>query len=224
VASARIVEAIDVFEDGDFGIAARLPALLPQQLCLDRLEERRDRRVIIAVAFTAYRHLEAMLAQDFLVFMRAVLAAPVGMMNASFQRPAQGDGHVQRPDRQIALHPIAYCPADDAPRMQVQNDSQVELAFPGPHITDVPSPFLVRAVSNKVPIQQVRWDVEAVITVSQVQSDSACVSSERSAKNDPARRASIDSCHCQSTWRASYDRPSQLLQIDLARSSPSGFG
>ena len=45
MASARIVEAIDVFEDGDFGIAALLPALLPQQLCLDHLEERRDRRV-----------------------------------------------------------------------------------------------------------------------------------------------------------------------------------
>ena len=42
---AGIVEAKDFFEDGDFGITASLPGLLPKQLCLDRFEYRLDCRV-----------------------------------------------------------------------------------------------------------------------------------------------------------------------------------
>lgn len=45
MAAARIVETVDVFEDGDFGITTRSPGSLPQQRGLDRLEECLDRRV-----------------------------------------------------------------------------------------------------------------------------------------------------------------------------------
>ena len=45
MATARIVEAVDVFEDGDFGITTRSSGPLPQKLGLDRLEECLDRRV-----------------------------------------------------------------------------------------------------------------------------------------------------------------------------------
>ncbi len=45
---SRIVEAVDVFEDGDFGITTRSPGPLPQQLSLDGFEERLDRRIVIA--------------------------------------------------------------------------------------------------------------------------------------------------------------------------------
>ena len=106
MATARIVEAVDVFEDGDFGITTRSPGPLPQQLGLDRLEECLDRRVIVTVSSTAHRHLEAMLAQDFLVVVRAILAATVGVMHAAFRRSSQGDGHVQGSDRQVTFHAV----------------------------------------------------------------------------------------------------------------------
>ena len=51
-----------------------------------------------------------MVSQDFLIVVRTVLAASIRMMNASLGRPTQGDGHVQRADRQVLLHPVADGP------------------------------------------------------------------------------------------------------------------
>ena len=62
--SARIVEAVDVLEDGQLGVSARLPRSSPYQLRLDRFEGRLYGGVIIAIALTAHRYLEPMLAQE----------------------------------------------------------------------------------------------------------------------------------------------------------------
>ena len=56
----------------------------PDQLGLDGFEERLDGGVIIAISFTTHRRFEVMLAQDFLVIVRAVLAATIGVMDAAF--------------------------------------------------------------------------------------------------------------------------------------------
>ena len=50
-------------------------------------------------------------AQKLLVVMGAVLRAAIRMVNTAGWRAAQGNGHVQRPDRQILLHPVADGPA-----------------------------------------------------------------------------------------------------------------
>lgn len=78
-----------------------------------------------------------MLTQDFLVVMRAVLAVAIGMMNAALRWSSQRNRHVQCLEGQIAFHPVSDSPANDAPRMQVKDDSQVEPAFAGPHVADV---------------------------------------------------------------------------------------
>ncbi len=54
--ATRIVEAIDVTEDHQLGGPAGWPGMTPDQLGLDRLEERFDRRVIITVSFPAHRY------------------------------------------------------------------------------------------------------------------------------------------------------------------------
>ena len=65
---AGIVEAIDVFKDGDLSVATCAPGALPRQLSLDRLEEgeedqktvwgtvfpTQDGGVIVAVAGSAH--------------------------------------------------------------------------------------------------------------------------------------------------------------------------
>ena len=73
MSAARIVEDVDVFEDRQLRRSARRPRPLPQQLGLDRLEERLDGRIVVAISRPAHRHLEAVLAQDLLVIVRAVL-------------------------------------------------------------------------------------------------------------------------------------------------------
>jgi hypothetical protein len=51
-----------------------------------------------------------MLTQELLIVVRAVLAAPVRVVDAAFWRSAQGDRHCQRLNRQILLQAVAGRP------------------------------------------------------------------------------------------------------------------
>ena len=115
MSAARIVEAVDVFEEGDFDLSAGRPVAAPDHFGLEGFEKALDGGVIIAIAFAAHRCRQAMFAQDFLVVVRTVLAAPVAMMNASLWWSSQGDGHVQGADRQVLLHAVADGPSDHPP-------------------------------------------------------------------------------------------------------------
>ena len=165
VSPPRIVEAVDVFEDRHFSLAPRFPRVPPNQFSLDGFEERLDRCIIIAITLAAHGYFEAMLAQDFLVVMRAVLAAPIRVVNAALWRSSERNSHVQSTYCQVAFHAIAHRPADDAPRMQVQDHRQVQPAFTGPDIADVTCLFLVWRFRHEVTIQQVWRDVELVIAI-----------------------------------------------------------
>ncbi len=106
-----------------------------------------------------------MVAQDFLIVVRTVLAAAVAMENAARWRGPERNGHFQRADRQITFQAITDGPAYDAPGVQVQDHRQIEPAFPGPDIADVSCPFLIGLIGSEIALQQVRCDVEGVITV-----------------------------------------------------------
>jgi len=73
VPPSRIVEAVDVSEDGQLCICASVPWPPPDHLCLDRLEKGLDSGVVVAVALAAHRYPEFVPAQRLLVFMRTVL-------------------------------------------------------------------------------------------------------------------------------------------------------
>lgn len=64
-------------------------------------------------------------------------------MDAALWRLPQCHGHVQRPDCQISLHAITDSPTDDTPRIEIDDDSQVEPTFTRPDVGDVSCPFLV---------------------------------------------------------------------------------
>jgi hypothetical protein len=67
VPTARVIEAVDVLEDGGLGLSAGFPGAPPDQLRLDGLEEGLNGGVVIAVSFAAHRRLQAVLAQHLLV-------------------------------------------------------------------------------------------------------------------------------------------------------------
>jgi len=94
MASAWIIEAVDVFEDGHLGLPQRFPYSPPYQLGLDGFEEGLDGCVIIAISFAAHRDLEAMLPQDLLIVVRTVLAAPIRVHYVRLS--ISGDGSLQR--------------------------------------------------------------------------------------------------------------------------------
>ena len=82
MSAAWVIEAVDVLEDGGFGLSAGFPRLAPDALGLDGLEEGLDGGIVIAVAFAAHRRLEPMLTQDLLVVVGPVLAAAIAVEDA----------------------------------------------------------------------------------------------------------------------------------------------
>ena len=74
------------------------------------------------------------LGQAFLVFIRAILRPAIHVMNAAFGRSTKGHSHVQRPDRQVSLHPVTDGPSDDAAGIQIKDHRQIQPALSGPDI------------------------------------------------------------------------------------------
>jgi len=66
-----------------------------------------------------------MLAQDLLIVMRTVLAAAIAVEDAALGRRSEGDGHLQGPDCQIALHTVADGQPNGTPEMQVEERAVV---------------------------------------------------------------------------------------------------
>ena len=70
----------------------------PDQFRLDGFEKSFHRGVVITISLATHGYFEAMLAQDFLVVIRAILAASIlingRMVDAALGRPAQGNSHV----------------------------------------------------------------------------------------------------------------------------------
>ena len=129
MATTRIVEAVDVFKDGDLGLPSRFPRPPPDELSLDGLEKRLDSAVVVAISLVADRYFEAVLPQDLLIIVRAVLRPAIRMVDAAFGRRPGGHGHVERTGRQVAFHSVAHGPTNDAPGTPIKDDSQVKPAF-----------------------------------------------------------------------------------------------
>ena len=152
MSTSYIAEAIDVFKQGCFRLPSGLPYAAPDQLGLERFEERFHDGVIKTITLAAHRYFEVVFFEPLLIIVRAVLASMIGMENTAFGRLSQGDSHIQRLDRQIALHALADGPTNDPARIRIQNDGQGQPAFIGPYIRDVVRPFLVRRGCGEVPI------------------------------------------------------------------------
>lgn len=93
------------------------------------------------------------------------MAAAIRVEDAVWRRIAEAHRHIQRPDRQILLHPVADRPAHHAAAVQVKDDGQVEPPLRHPDIADVAYPFPVRRIGGKIPIQNVGSDAKVMVAV-----------------------------------------------------------
>ena len=87
------------------------------------------------------------------------------MVDHTGARLAQRDGTIERPARQIAGYASACGPADHAPGVEVENDSQVQPALCRPDIADVGGPFPVGGLGGEVLVEEVRCDGLVVLAV-----------------------------------------------------------
>ena len=83
------------------------------------------------------------------------MAAAIRMEKAALWWLAQAHRHIQRPDRQILLHPVADSPAHDAAAMEIEDDGEIEPAFCSPDIGDVARPLTIRGIGGEISIQPV---------------------------------------------------------------------
>ena len=65
--AARVIKAIDILKDSTFCLTACVPFVTPDQLSLDRFEERFNHGIVIAITLAAHRDLEAVQLQAFLI-------------------------------------------------------------------------------------------------------------------------------------------------------------
>ena len=138
--AAWVIEAVDVLEDGRFGLPTGFPGSPPDQLGLDRFEERLHCGIVIAVSFAAHplpgsgclHPREGTPGSRVLAGSSGSRANSIGCpcrcgrcsRAAATVRPLtamQGiayramDGHLQCPNRQVAFHTVADRPTDVEP-------------------------------------------------------------------------------------------------------------
>jgi hypothetical protein len=166
MSAARVVEAVDVFENGDFDLSSCLPVSAPDHFSLEGFEKALNCGVVITIALAAHGCCQTMFSQDFLIVMGTVLAAAIRVMNTAFWWPAQRNGHVQGTDREIFLHPVADGPTYHPAGMQVEDDGQINPALARPDIGDVAGPFLVGLARSEILLQEIWRDVECMVAVS----------------------------------------------------------
>ena len=141
--AAGVVEAVDVFEEGDFNVAADLPIAAPDQFRLKRLEEAFHCGIVITISLPAHRWLESVVAQKLLIIMCAVLRPTIGVMNAAWWWSADRNRHVQRPECQILFYAVTDSPSHHTPRKQIKNNSEID---PNRRESDPPDRFLARLI------------------------------------------------------------------------------
>jgi hypothetical protein len=95
------------------------------------------------------------LGEPFLVVTSGILAAAVGVVHQTGQRPTPLKRHVQRSQRQLLGHLLVHRPADHLAGEEVEHDGQVQPAFAGPDVAQIGQPDRVRRLDRELPIQQV---------------------------------------------------------------------
>ena len=144
VAPGRIVEAVDVAGQGVARLGPGQEHGAPDEFALQRLEERLDHGIVVAVPLAGHRDQDAVAPELGLVLNRAVLTAAVRMVKQAGLRSSHGEGSSQRAERQFLVQSITDRPAHDTPGVKVHDDRQVQPALPGPHVGDIRAPLLIR--------------------------------------------------------------------------------
>ena len=159
------MEPVDILESRALCLATYVPAGAPDQLCRDGFEDRLNHGIVVTISLAAHGYSEAMLRKTRLIRARTVLRPAIPMMNAALGRLPQRHGHVQHPDRQVPFHTTADSPTNDAPRMQIVDDGQIQPPFAGPDMGSVARPLPVWAIRRETLIQQIGRSVERVVAI-----------------------------------------------------------
>src|SRR3954451_8946684 len=157
-----VIEHFDVVEQLHLRVAATLEVLA--ELELDRGEERFHDGVVVAIATTTHAAHDPVCGEPPLIVLARIGAALVRVV----QQPSLGtpalDRHLERLDREMPVVDRAHGPADDIPRVQIQDRGDEQLrAAADEKLRRVADPALIRPARGELPIQHVAGDRLIVI-------------------------------------------------------------
>src|SRR5918993_3150297 len=189
VAPERIVEAVDVTGQGVVRLGPCLEHGAPHELALQRLEERLDHGIVVAVPFAGHRDQDAVAPQLGLVLDRAILTTAIRMVKQAGCWSSNNEGSSQRGQHQLFVQAIAGGPTHDTPGIKVDDDRQVQPALSRPDVADVGAPLLVGALGREVLVEEVRRDREGVQAVGGALEAARLPGSEAVLAHQPGRPA-----------------------------------
>ena len=112
MATARVIKAVNVLEYLALGLTTCFPTVPPYQLSLNGFEERLNHGIVVTIAFSTHRDLEAMFGKASLILVGTILRTAICMMNTILRRLSQCHCLIQRADCQITVNAAAEpCPA-----------------------------------------------------------------------------------------------------------------
>src|ERR1044071_7197121 len=109
-----IIEPVDVAANSPVCLLAGVEDGAPDELGFQGFEERLHHGVVIAISLAGHRDQDAVLLELSLIIDRAILTAAIRMMDQPGCWTAHGQGLAQSSDSQVAMPPVACCPADNA--------------------------------------------------------------------------------------------------------------
>lgn len=154
---SAVVEDLDVLVDGCGGLVTRRPRAPVEELALERPEEALDDGVVEAVAAVAHAACDSVRAERASVVVARVLRPAVGVGDEARLGQSLPHRHRQRGQDEVRAHVVLHRPADDAPRVEVDDDGEVEPPLPRAHVRDVGRPCAVRRVDDEVAVEHVRF-------------------------------------------------------------------
>ena len=94
MATARVIKAVNVLEYLALGLTTCFPTVPPYQLSLNGFEERFQHGIVVTIAFSTHRDLEAMFGKASLIFVGTILRTTIRMVKAILRWLAQSNGHI----------------------------------------------------------------------------------------------------------------------------------
>ena len=138
MAPPRVVERLDIIEDGKLGFAARRQhGLIEPGVRLERAPERFHRSVVVTVSGPTHAAHQAGGIEERHVICIDILAAPVGVMQEAFGRLAAPQGVPKRGQGQAGVQGRRTGPAYDAAAPSIQDRGQEQPTFRGLEVGDV---------------------------------------------------------------------------------------
>ena len=155
MSSVGIVEALDVFEQGDFGFGPGGKPPWIEPLAFEAGEEALAQGVVVAVAYRTHGGPDAGLPASLAKGHGGVLGPLVAVMDHPVGS-ALAQGHIQGVCDQLASQMVGHGPADDTATEGVYDHGEIEEAHMGRHVGDIGYPQPVPGWSGEVPADQIR--------------------------------------------------------------------